>query len=456
MVILINIQKEIVKMNTTLVCKDPYEHWGNKDAFYLTQIEIEEGLISRFLQGAIEQKQLIVAHVIDQLFADKILRAIFELCSAYIAKYGLAGFNASSLILSLDEKSQKYAAYIKALQEMYTCSADTKNYIVMLHISYKKRMGKVCTSVDEFDQVREMLNKLALRDTAVNLSVTSAQYLFNFDEITKSMIKTYFKSIDDLIGGLLGGTLMLIAASTGMGKTVFTLNLIVNMAKHNKKILFFCLEMTPDELLCRIMASRAGLNSANLRNRTLSDWELEKYTQYADSAEFDQLQSNISIHGEFDMTIDDIAAVVRKTRADIIFLDYLQLVKCTKGNTRYEAVTEISRRLKLLANEVNKPIVVLSQLNRELKNRADKRPVLSDIRDSGSIEQDFDIVSFLYRPSYFDPKRDKRLFEVIFAKSRHTGAAGKTAHLMFDGAHQRITDPQGETQEEIKQCSMKY
>ena len=123
-----------------------------------------------------------------------------------------------SLRLNLNEKAQKYANYIKALQEMYTCSADTKNYIVMLHISYEKRMGKVCNSVEELKHIQDTLNKLALRDTAVNLSVTSAQYLFNFDEIAKSMIKTYFKSIDDLIGGLLGGTLMLIAASTGMGK----------------------------------------------------------------------------------------------------------------------------------------------------------------------------------------------------------------------------------------------
>ena len=443
-------------MNTTLVCKNPYEHWENLEVFPIVQEEIEAGCLTRILEGLPDKKALAISGLKDALFTDKLNENVYKLCCKYIKQHGFESLNTHSLILSLEDKEVYFAKYIKALGDCYTCSADMKNYVIMLQVAYKRRREACCKSSKDFQKLDTEMEQIRIKDSSLTLLGSAANYLLDYDDKAKSLIKTGYPSIDHYLGGLLGGNLMLIAASTSMGKTAFILNMICKMAMQNIKILFFSLEMTTDELLSRIVALNTGIDAERLRNRNLTDKELDTFAQYVDSKEFAELQKNITMNSEYDVTIDHFAAAVRKSKAQIVVVDYLGLIKGGTGSNRYEKVSEISRSLKILANETNKPFVVLHQLNRDLKARTDKRPVLSDIRDSGSIEQDFDIVSFLYRPSYFDPKQDKRLFEVIFAKSRHTGAAGKTAHLIFDGAHQRITDPQGETQEEIKQCSMKY
>ena len=148
--------------------------------------------------------------------------------------------------------------------------------------------------------------------------------------------------------------------------------------------------------------------------------------------------------------------IARKSDADCIVVDYIGLVKGDgRTNNTYEEVSDVSRRLKLLAVETNKPIIALHQLNRDMKNRQDKHPTLSDIRDSGKIEQDADTICFVYRPAYYNLSADKKEMEFIIAKSRHTGGAGQIAKLIFYGEYQRIIDPIS-SRKDGKQCTIDY
>jgi replicative DNA helicase len=188
------------------------------------------------------------------------------------------------------------------------------------------------------------------------------------------------------------------------------------------------------------------ISSENIRNRCMTEKEWEKYLKYVSSKDFQEIQEHLTIPVSANLDIGKIEETVEKSKADIVFIDYLGLIKgdVYKQNT-YEQISDISRRLKLLAIETKKPIVVLHQLNRDMKDRADKRPKLSDIRDSGKIEQDADFITFVYRPAYFNINEDKTAMEFIVGKARHTNGAGQCANLCFLGQYQKITEIGGKS-----------
>jgi replicative DNA helicase len=168
---------------------------------------------------------------------------------------------------------------------------------------------------------------------------------------------------------------------------------------------------------------------------------MDKYVKFIGSKDFQEMEKHITIPATANLNIGKIEEIVKKSNADIIFIDYLGLIRSDnlKQNT-YEQISDISRRIKLLAIETNKPIVVLHQLNRDMKDRQDKRPKLSDIRDSGKIEQDADFITFVFRPAYFDIEADKTAMEFIIGKARHTSGAGQKAELCFVGLYQKILE----------------
>lgn len=442
-------------MSTTLTYSQRYNQWAEFDYNLDAQFEIEYEIINRFINGLQQYQQLIFNHISSDMFTDKDLRAICEIVKEYVQKNGINKLNAYDLICSLEGKQIKYVQYIEHLKECFICSGDAENWLIRLHNSYEKRLYREGKTKADFLKIESELNKYRLQTVECKLFDVAMGYLDTYDELAKNIVKTYYKSIDILIGGLQGGNFVILAGSTGMGKTATALNLVINMARHGKKVLFFSLEMTTDELLTRIIAIEASISFENIRNRNLSEEEMAKYVAYVDSKRFKQFQNLITIPAITSLNITKIEEIVQKTKADIIFVDYLGLVKgdSSKQNT-YEQISDISRRLKLLAIETNKPLIALHQLNRDMKNRPDKHPTLSDIRDSGKIEQDADFIWFVYRPAYFDISADKTAFEFILAKSRHTGKAGNIAKLKFDGQYQRITDPLGETKGEYKQCKM--
>ena len=425
-------------MSTTLAYSDRYEQL--KEDEKQLQDNIEQEILIRLLCGKYQYQELILTHTCNEMFEDRYNRDLYKLMRKYVENSETHSINAYDFILSLKDKDIKYTSYLVTLKDMYITSADAENWFMRLQVRYEKKLFSECKNANDYRNAVIEINKYKLLDTECNLLDVATKYLDDYEKKSESMVKTGYKNIDDLIGGLQGGNYLILAGSTGMGKTAMALNLVINVLKQKKEVLLFSLEMTTEELLSRIISNIMDIPAANLRNRNLSEKEMEKYIKFIDSDKFKELENLLKIPTTNNLNIGKIEQIVRKSKADIVFIDYLGLIRAdNQRQSTYEQISDISRRLKLLAIETNKPFVVLHQLNRDMKSRADKRPQLSDIRDSGKIEQDADFITFVYRPAYFDSDADKTEMQFIIGKSRHTGGAGKTANLCFSGTYQKIS-----------------
>ena len=244
-------------------------------------------------------------------------------------------------------------------------------------------------------------------------------------------LKTGFRDIDKKTAGFQKGDLIIVGARPAMGKTTFAQNLAYNIASINKKgVLFFSMEMAANEIIDRMISDVSGVDNWKMRTGNLSDEEFQKIGDAL--GEMDEIP--IYIDDTSSMTITELRNKARRAMHDhdigIVIVDYLQLIQ---GSDRYKGqrvqeVTEISRGLKILARELEIPVVALAQLSRSVTGRDDPRPVLSDLRESGSIEQDADLVMFLHRPDYYkqndDNYEETHITELLIAKHRH-GAVGK-------------------------------
>lgn len=244
-------------------------------------------------------------------------------------------------------------------------------------------------------------------------------------------LKTGFHDLDKKTAGFQKGDLIIVGARPAMGKTTFAQNLAYNIASINKKgVLFFSMEMSASEIIDRIISDVSGVNNWNIRTGNVSD---EEFSRIGDAlGEMDELP--IYIDDTSSMNVLELRNKARRAVHDhdigVIIVDYLQLIAGTNrylGN-RVQEVTEISRGLKILARELDIPVIALAQLSRSVTGRDDPRPVLSDLRESGSIEQDADLVMFLHRPDYYhqndDNYEETHITELLIAKHRH-GAVGK-------------------------------
>ncbi len=266
--------------------------------------------------------------------------------------------------------------------------------------------------------------------------------LFENDE-TLTGITTGFRDLDDKTGGMQKSDLIIVAARPSMGKTAFAMNLAENaLLSGGKSVLVFSMEMPADAIVMRMLSSIGRINQTKVRSGQLEedDWP--------------RLTSAVSMLRDKPLYIDDSAAlsptevrsrarrVARENNGEIglILVDYLQLMR-VPGNTegRTAEISEISRSMKALAKELECPVVALSQLNRSLEQRPNKRPVNSDLRESGAIEQDADVIMFIYRDEYYDEEsNDKGLAEIIIGKQRN-GPTG-TIKLAFQGQYTRFDD----------------
>ena len=246
--------------------------------------------------------------------------------------------------------------------------------------------------------------------------------------------------------------LIILAARPGVGKTAFALNVAQYVGLHaGKTVGMFSLEMGADQLVQRMIASTGLIDSQHLRTGNLSKEEYENFFMATDKL----AQTDIYIDDTPGIKISELSAKARnlanksKGNLGLIVIDYLQLIEGPRSESRQQEVSAISRQLKKLAKELHIPIIALSQLSRSVEQRQDKRPVLSDIRESGSIEQDADIVAFLYRDDYYRDERedgesepaqekDSGEVEVIIEKNR-SGSRG-TVKLMFSKPFNRFSN----------------
>ncbi len=258
-----------------------------------------------------------------------------------------------------------------------------------------------------------------------------------------SGLATGFKELDMLTAGLQPSALIVLAARPAMGKTAFALTIGLNAAlRSNQTIGIFNLEMSAVQLVTRMLCSEARVDMNRIRNSQLSDRDFQRLADTAGRLS----EAKIFIDDNADLNIMELRARCRRLMAEhglgLIIIDYLQLMNGGSGggpSNRQQEISTISRGLKLLARELDIPVIVLSQLSRAVESRPNKRPMLSDLRESGAIEQDADLVMFIYRDEYYDQQSEKQgIAEIIIGKQRN-GPVG-TVELQFHNAHVRFND----------------
>lgn len=258
-----------------------------------------------------------------------------------------------------------------------------------------------------------------------------------------SGLRTGFKELDVLTAGLQPSSLNVLAARPAMGKTAFALTIGLNVAlKEQKTVGIFNLEMSAVQLVTRMLCSEARVDMNRVRNGQLSDRDFQRLADTAGKLS----EAQIYIDDNADMSIMELRSRCRRLMAEhdlgLVVIDYLQLMSSETGRSsenRQHEISTISRGLKLLARELDIPVIVLSQLSRAVEGRPNKRPMLSDLRESGAIEQDADLVMFIYRDEYYDQQSEKQgIAEIIIGKQRN-GPVG-TVELQFHSAHVRFND----------------
>ena len=264
------------------------------------------------------------------------------------------------------------------------------------------------------------------------------EYLYN-NKAHITGVPTGFSDFDFKTAGLQNSDLILVAARPAMGKTAFALNIAEYAAIHGKiPVTIFSLEMSKEQLANRIMCSRSEVNNQKMRTGRLEDNDWHKVAQAVGPLS----ESGIYIDDTAGINVMQIKAKCRKLKLEkklgLVVIDYLQLMQGERRNEgRHQEVSEISRSLKIMAKELDVPVVALSQLSRAPEQRTDHRPILSDLRESGAIEQDADLVVFLYRDDYYNPDTEKKnVAEIIIAKHRN-GSTG-VVELKWQGEYTKF------------------
>lgn len=273
-------------------------------------------------------------------------------------------------------------------------------------------------------------NVISIKDM-MNSEFTRLQNVYDNKGVTTG-ISSGFTDFDQMTNGFNPSDLVILAARPAMGKTAFALNLALNAAKTNKSILIFSLEMSSSQLFQRFIAIEAGIGLQKIRTGFLSENDWGRMGLASETL----MKTQLNIADLPNATVMEIRTVARRMKAagklDMILIDYLQLIKGSSGKNenRQQEISDISRSLKGIARELDVPIIALSQLSRATEQRADRRPMLSDLRESGAIEQDADMVAFLYRDDYYNEESEsKGITEIIIGKQRN-GPVG-TVKLRF-------------------------
>jgi len=294
-----------------------------------------------------------------------------------------------------------------------TCYAGKENLEVILEDTEKR--------VFELVQKRNTGDFVPIRQVVMNAMDKIEKASKNKGNVTG--IATGFIDLDYKTAGLQPSDLVLIAARPSMGKTAFVLNLAQHIAfKLNQTVAIFSLEMSKEQLVNRLFSMESKVDSQHLRTGNLSDVEWEKLIESAGAIG----RSNLIIDDTPGISISELRSKCRKYKLEhnleMIIIDYLQLMSGSGRSTdsRQQEISDISRSLKALARELHVPVIALSQLSRAVEQRPDHRPMLSDLRESGAIEQDADVVMFIYRDDYYNKDTEKKgIAEIIIAKQRN-------------------------------------
>lgn len=342
------------------------------------------------------------------------------------------------------------SAYLSELTNYVPTAAHATSYAeIVSQKALRRRLIKVSADISEmgFDEdtnTQELLEKAesdlfsvsnqSLKQDLVSIESILTESFDRIEELHRNKgklrgIRTGYQDLDNMTAGLQRSDLIVIAARPAMGKTALVTNLAYNVATIAKlPVLFFSLEMSKEQLIDRMLADASGVNSWNIRTGNLSDEDFGKISE----AMGEMAEAPIYIDDTPGLSVLEMRTKARRAAHDqplgLVIVDYLQLMQASinhNGN-RVQEVSEISRGLKLIARELNVPLIAISQLSRLVESRTPPIPQLADLRESGSIEQDADIVSFIYRPGYYEPDNPEvqNITDLIIAKHRN-GPVGK-------------------------------
>lgn len=310
---------------------------------------------------------------------------------------------------------------------------------------------------DETKQLSELIqeaetrlfevSQLHIKQNVISLETILAESFDRLDDLHKDKkkirgIPTGYKDLDNTLAGFQRSDLVILAARPSMGKTALALNFAHNIAvQSNEPVLIFSLEMSKEQLVDRLLSMESGVDAWALRTGNLTDADFEKIGQAMGTLS----EAQIFIDDTPGITVSELRTKARREahqrKLGLIIVDYLQLMS---GNSRYggdgnrvQEISEISRGLKGIARELNVPVLALSQLSRSVESRSPQIPQLSDLRESGSIEQDADVVAFIYREEYYNPDTDRKKITDILIKKHRNGPTGGV-ELYFDNEKQRF------------------
>lgn len=342
------------------------------------------------------------------------------------------------------------SAYLSELTNYVPTAAHATSYAeIISQKAVRRRLIKASGEISElgFDEetsTQELLERaeaelFSVSDQSLKQDLVPIESILteSFDRIEELQrnkgklrgIRTGYRDLDNMTAGLQRSDLIILAARPAMGKTTLVTNLAYNVATLDRlPVLFFSLEMSKEQLIDRMLADASGVDSWNIRTGNLSDEDFGKISE----AMGEMAEAPIFIDDTPGLSVLEMRTKARRAAHDqplgLVIVDYLQLMQATgnhNGN-RVQEVSEISRGLKLIARELNVPVIALSQLSRSVESRQPPIPQLADLRESGSIEQDADLVSFIYRPGYYEPDNPEvqNITDLIIAKHRN-GPVGK-------------------------------
>lgn len=337
--------------------------------------------------------------------------------------------------------------YIEIVEEKATLRnlIKTANEIIELGYDQTEDVDDIMAGAEKkiFDIIQKKNQKsyTPIKDVLID-SFTKLEELYN-QKSKITGVPTGFADLDDKTAGLHGSDLILVAARPAMGKTAFALNIAAHAAiKEKVPVAIFNLEMSKEQLVNRILCMEAMVDSNKVRTGKLEEDDWSKLASVVGPMS----DAEIYIDDTPGISITEIRTKCRKLKMEknigLIVIDYLQLIQGSSSKrigSREQEISEISRSLKIIAKELNVPVIALSQLSRAVESRPDHRPMLSDLRESGAIEQDADIVMFLYRDDYYNPDtEEKDISEVIIAKHR-AGSTG-TVKLLWMGSYTKFVN----------------
>ena len=374
----------------------------------------------------------------------------------------------NSVALRLQEKGQLEAAggldYIIALVDGAVSSAGVKTYIETIQDKYQlRRLIETAdeireTAMESADSLDDILSQSESAVMDVTRRTRGTDFLSSREIVDRVLeqlkelrntsgitgIKTGYTDLDRMTNGFQRGDLIILAARPAMGKSALALNLAVQAARRNPgAVAVFSLEMPADSIMKRMLSSESRVQSGKLRDGRLSNDEMNRLFEAGNGL----AESLIYLDDTGSIKVNQIFSKCRKLKSEqeslsMIVIDYLQLITGSRSDSRQQEVSEISRSLNILAKEMDCPVIALSQLSRKVEDRTGHEPQLSDLRESGSIEQDADIVMFLYRENYYDKDKEAQeqieVVDLSLAKHRN-GAIGRI-QLAFEKGVSRFTN----------------